>query len=361
MKLNRMWCCVAVCAALVGSMRVRAADAKDSLKDAGLTKAGDYYVLPDEAAVVDGVKSLRSTKADADKESKARKIVEFQISAKKKVMKDADKEWHELEDRLSLVTDVGIHNRIVTRMNRLVVDHKQAMSDEKDLEEKAGKLPTTAKNQFVDEMLALTPKAEEVEQKYKTLAADAGVKAALAQPPATGAKSALGPSPAFTAAAADLKKWQSEVESEAIPLRDEGGTHLVDVLLNGEHFLMGVDTGASAVSLTPEAATKLNLTPTEKDPVVEVHLADGNVIEGHEMTLKTVRVGRFTVEEVRCIVLSKVSNDAPLLLGGSFLNHFIVKLDPAKDELHLTEIKTEGGQAKVAPHAANNSAGKAKP
>lgn len=354
MKFNRVWCSVAVCAGLLGSTWARAADAKDPLKDAGLTKAGDYYVLPDETAVIDGVKSLRATKVDADKESKSRKSIELQITAKKKIMKDADKEWHELEDRLSLVTDVGIHNRIVTRMNRLVVDHKQAMSDEKDFEEKAGKLPTTAKNKFVDEMLALTPKAEEVEQKYKTFAADAGIKAELAKPAATGAKSALGPSPEFTAAAADLKKWQSEVESEAIPLRESGGgTHLVDVLLNGEHFLMGVDTGASAISLTPEAATKLNLNPTEKDPVVEVHLADGNVIEGHEMTLKTVRVGRFTVEEVRCIVLSKVSNDAPLLLGGSFLNHFIVKLDPAKNELHLTEIKTEGGQAKVAPHAAS--------
>lgn len=93
----------------------------------------------------------------------------------------------------------------------------------------------------------------------------------------------------------------------------------------------------------------------DEQAVVRMQLADGNIIEGREVSLKTVRVGRFTLEEVRCVVLSKGLPDAPLILGGSFLNHFIVKLDPGARQLHLTEIK-EGGAAKVAPAGPESTA-----
>jgi clan AA aspartic protease (TIGR02281 family) len=288
------------------------------------------------------MKSLRDTKVKADKESKARHVIELQIATKKKIMKDADKEWHELETKLGVITDVSIHNRVVTRMNRLVADHKQAMADEKELEEQAGKTSMVAKTKFVDDVAAIAPKIEAVQEQYKKLGDDATVKANLAK-----AKGTLGPSAAFAAAAADVKKWQSEVESEAIPLREDGGIHMVDVLLNGEHFLMGVDTGASEISLPGDVAEKLKIIPGEQDPIVQMQLADGNIVQGKEMTIKTVRVGRFTLEEVRCVVMSKDLTHAPLILGGSFLNHYIVKLDPAHGELHLTEIKEEGtGAAK---------------
>ena len=154
-------------------------------------------------------------------------------------------------------------------------------------------------------------------------------------------KVALGPSAEFSAGLAELKKWQSAVESEAIPLREMRGIHMVDATLNGEHFVLGLDTGASDVTLPGEVAEKLNMTPGEQDPTVQMKLADGNLIEGKQMSLKTVRVGRFTVADVSCIVLQKGLNEAPLILGGSFLNHFIVRLDPAANELHLTQIKDE--------------------
>jgi hypothetical protein len=38
-------------------------------------------------------------------------------------------------------------------------------------------------------------------------------------------------------------------------------------------------------------------------------------------------------------VLEKGLPNVPALLGGSYLNHFIVKLDPAANELRLTAIK----------------------
>jgi clan AA aspartic protease (TIGR02281 family) len=155
---------------------------------------------------------------------------------------------------------------------------------------------------------------------------------------ATDAKG-FGPSPEATAALVDLKKWGSEVDSEAIPMRDHGGTHQIDVQLAGEHFMMDVDTGASFILLPGEIAEQLKMSPGEQDRTLQLRLANGSRIEGKEKTIKSVRVGRFTLEDVPCVVLEKGLPNAPLLLGGSFLNHFIVKLDPGTNELRLTALK----------------------
>lgn len=342
---------IAACVAVFASVSVSVAAEKDALKEAGLTRSGDVYVLADEKPVLDGMSSLRKTKLAADKETRARHSIEMRIAAKQKIAKDTDKEWHALETRLTLVQDVEVHNRIVLRMNRLLADHKEAVEAQKDLEDEAGKVSTTGKTQFVDDLLSLNAKADAVSQKYESLAKDDAVASAIAKANAAATKARLGRSPAFTAAVQDLKKWQSAVDSEAIPLREENGLHLVDVWLNGDHFLMGVDTGASAISLPAEVAEKLKMVPGEQDPTVELSLADGRVIEGKEMSLKTVRVGRFTLNDVSCVVLQPGLNKAPVLLGGSFLNHFVVKLDPAANELHLTQIKEES-PARIAPAVA---------
>jgi len=223
---------IVACLALAAQVVVLAAEAgkTDLLKDAGLTRSGDVYVLGDESAVLDGIKFLRQTKLRADKETRERHAIEMKIAAKRKVAKDADKEWHTLETRLTLVQDVGVHNRIVLRMNRLLADHKEAIEAQKDLEEEAGKVSTAGKTQFVDDLSALNTKADAASEKYESLAKDEAVKSAIAKiNAAAAAKVALGPSPAFIAAVADLKKWQSALDSEAIPLREEHGIHLVTI------------------------------------------------------------------------------------------------------------------------------------
>lgn len=331
---------------LIAGSSFAAEAAKDVLKEQGLTRSGDIYILNDEKPVLDGMKSLRAIKADADKEVRARTALDSQIAAKHKIMKDSDKQWHDLETRLPLIQKPDIKNNMIIRMNRLVADFKQAELALKDLEDQAGKQSITGKTKFVDGLMDLNGKATAVNTKYATLAKDAAVKAAVTRAGAKG----VGPSPEFAAASEELKRWQGGVESEAIPLRREGGIFTADVLLNGERFTMCVDTGASLVAIPGEIADKLKMVPTEKDEPIQLRLANGSVIQGREMTLTSVRVGRFTVPDVRCVVLEKGLPDAPLLLGGTFLNHFIVKLDPTQAELHLTEVR-QGGAAKPAPPA----------
>lgn len=331
----------------------------DALSARGLTKAGAVYVLPaDEAAVLDAMKGLRDAKVASDKEVKARALLDGQMAAKQKIVKDTEKQYHELEGRLSVITKVDAHNAVVLRLRRLVLENKNALAAMKDLDEQAGKMSISAKTKFVDQLLVTNGKATEASEKYADAAADPAVKAALAK---ANPKAALGPSPAFASALDELKKWQGAVESEAIPLRAEHGTFAVDVLINGEKVAMGVDTGASSVTLTAEMADKLKVTPGPDAQVVQMRIANGAIIEGKEISLGAVRVGRFTVEGVRCVVLQPGLPDAPLLLGGSFLNHFIVKLDPSKQELQLTEIKEGGAKPAAKPAGGTGAAAPATP
>lgn len=342
----------AVCLALALPQIVltASAEAKDPVQDAALVRSGNLYVLPDDATVVSGIASLKKTKMAADQETRIRHGIDLQLAAKHKLMEDDYKEWNSLQSKLTLVTDPGMHNRIVLRMNRLVADSKEAMMAQHDLEEEAAKLSTSGKTQFVDDAAALNTKADTTADRYKALANDPAIKSALASMNSTATtKVALGPTPEFTTAVAELKKWESAIESEAIPLRESHGIHFVDAILNGEHFILGLDTGASAVTLTAEAAEKLNMVPGEQDPTIKMQLADGNLVEGKQMTLKSVRVGRFTIPDVTCVVMQKGLNGAPLLLGGTFLNHFIVRIDAGANELHLTQIKEDTGSKPSRP------------
>lgn len=364
MKTSHFGRVVLVCTMLLGCGVAFAADAgpKDALKENGLTKGTGAYVLADEAAVLDGMKALRAAKADADKEVRARKALDLQIATKQKVMKDAEKTYKELEAKLPAITKPDVKNNIIIRMNRMVADHKSATVALKELEEQANKLSISGQTKYVDELVKLNGKAGAVSEKYAGLAANADVKAALTKANLTAVpKVPLGPSPEFAAAFEEMKKWQSAVESEAIPMREDHGTFTVEVLVNGERIQMGVDTGASSVCLPAEVAEKLKIELDEKSEVVHMKLADGRVIDGRETTLATVRVGRFTAENVTAVVMPKGLPDPAILLGGSFLNRFVVKLDPAKNELHLTEVAQPGAGGTAKPAAPASSSGSAAP
>jgi hypothetical protein len=56
------------------------------------------------------------------------------------------------------------------------------------------------------------------------------------------------------------------------------------------------------------------------------------------MMIKSVRVGQFTVENVECAVLPESLVAAENLLGGSFLQNFVYKLDPVAGELHMSQV-----------------------
>ena len=327
---------------------VKAAVAPDphaeALKAKGLARAGNAIVLAGEAEVLEKMKALRQDRKQAERETQQRKRAEDKIAANQKFIRDSIKDLKESEKRLPKIKDVNLHNRLVTRMNALAARVKEAIESQKDLEEEANEVPNTGKTRFVEGLAAVAPKVDALAGKYKEATDDPGVKAVVTKVNAGGGlKAAFGPSPDFNRAVDEVATWRSQVESEAIPLRETQGVHSVEVAVNGESMHMLFDTGASHVTLPHEVAEKLKITPTEQDPTVKMKLANGAIIEGKLITLKSVRVGRFTVNNVSCVVLQPGLSDPPTILGNSFLSHFVVKMSASARELHLTEVGNAGG------------------
>ena len=75
-------------------------------------------------------------------------------------------------------------------------------------------------------------------------------------------------------------------------------------------------------------------------------LADGNIIEGKLMMLKSIARRAFHGGKRQLRGSAKRAPDPPVILGGSFLSHFVVKLNQRAGELHLTEIKDDKKSSK---------------
>jgi clan AA aspartic protease (TIGR02281 family) len=336
LRCTRAWLVAAV-ALFACVPALLAAPTKDPLKEQGLTKVGSTYVVTEEADVLAGMKALRDEKKQVDADNRIRQGYESKLAADRKFVKDSKKEAQGLEERLAVVRDANVHNRMVARFNTLVVKVQEALDEQKELVDKISKVGSDSQTKFVDDLVALGEKADAATEKYTKLTDDPDVKAALAK--AT-PKLPLGPTEDFTKAAEDLKKWREKIESEAIPMVEEGGVHVVDVRVNGESIPMIVDPGSSTIMLTTELAQKLRMVPGDQDPTIQMRLADGHIVDGKQMVLKSVRVGRFTRENVECVVLLNNDKEAQPLLGNSFLANFVVKMDQKSGKLHLTEVDT---------------------
>jgi len=337
--------------AVLGAADATSSDpAEATLKAKGFVRSGNNYALSDEAPILEGLKTLQQARKQAEREAVQRKAAEGKISANQKVIKDGTKEFKDLEKRLPKIKDVQTHNRLVTRMNALVDKVKEAVASQKDLEEAANKVPSEGKTKFVDALMALAPKVEALNAKYKLLAADPNVKAAADKVIArSNPKVKVGPSPEFQMALDQVTTWRAALDSEAIPMREDHGVYTIEALVNGESLRMMVDTGATHITLPFEVAKKLNAEPGEQDPLVHMKLANGAIIDGKLVTLKSVRVGRFTVDNVTCVVLQEGLSDPPTMLGSSFLSHFVVKLSQSAREMYLTEVTDTKTAASATP------------
>ena len=76
-------------------------------------------------------------------------------------------------------------------------------------------------------------------------------------------------------------------------------------------------------------------------------LADGHLVDAKEVTADTIRLGKFTVENVRCAVLPEKLTDTEPMIGLSFLKNFVYKIDTAGSKLVMSkvEIAESGGKS----------------
>ena len=136
-------------------------------------------------------------------------------------------------------------------------------------------------------------------------------------------------------------KAEKSVLTEVVELRHKGGVYEVDVTFNGKTTVPLVfDTGASFTTISAALATRIGLKPQPSDKKVELHVADGGVITANLMTIPSMRVGKFTVNNIACAVMPPDKADIPLLLGQSFHRHFTYKFTPESGRLLLSRVET---------------------
>jgi aspartyl protease family protein len=323
------------------------AEAKETLENAGLKVTTGGLSLPEEA---DLGKSVR----ESAKEKKAMMAADREVYAAQRALNNIRDEINELKTQvtnlsaeLANVTDAVSNNRIVGAMrvtegqiDQLVQQSTQSTDRLKEARKKANEI----RESYVQDVLSMRTKADEVTQKWAKLAADKEVKKSLDKVnDALGAKFTLNPSSSFTANIKQLKTMEEAVSSEAIKLENEGNSLWVNVTVNGKHSKrMIVDSGANTLSLPEKMIRDMGIESLSTGVPVRVSLADGREVPATLIKLASIRVGKFTVEDVECCVLGREAPDAPPLLGMSFLGQFKFEVDAQQAELKL--VKVDSGE-----------------
>ena len=130
----------------------------------------------------------------------------------------------------------------------------------------------------------------------------------------------------------------SEFKGFEIKLFRRHEVWLAEVVLNErvrKHFV--VDSGASFMLISQQTAKELGVTVDEGTPFIPGNTVSGMILTPL-VTLKSVRVGDATAENVETVVYSMPSGQDGLL-GNSFLNKFKVVLDAINSRMVLYSMK----------------------
>jgi clan AA aspartic protease (TIGR02281 family) len=322
------------------------------------------YVLPAEAEVQ---KKLNEAKALYQRLTVARmrqRQYEQAVSDNRMMVQQMTQQRIMLNQQLSRVTTAQENNRLVAMINQLndEIDLMRQQAADPALAKEINAQVPSQREAFTQAVLDLRQLVNQATETYGALAQDEEVKSALdALNQKSKMKFTLGPSRTFQANVKLLEKVESSVLSETVEVRKDGGIYWVDVTFNGKITKsLAFDTGASSVVLPAALAAEIGLKPGEDDPTVRAHVADGSVVEAKQMTIPSVRVGRFTVKDVVCIVMPADKKDVPPLLGQTFLKNFIHKFNGDTGTLVLLKVETPEAEksaprAKAAPRSARTN------
>ena len=92
--------------------------------------------------------------------------------------------------------------------------------------------------------------------------------------------------------------------------------------------------------LPADLASQIGLKPGPNDREVKAVVADGSEVTARMMTIPSLRVGKFTVKDVECVVMPTEKKNVPALLGQSFHKYFTYKFTPETGKLILSKVET---------------------
>jgi clan AA aspartic protease (TIGR02281 family) len=317
---------------------------EELLATKGLVRVGITYLLDPDVNLRPRLKTMRQAKARLESAVARRSEIEDQL-------RDADVAVIQGLDRIVEINrQMDKVKKVPVRYNELLAQVHSAEAQLAEIKvyvadrEKALARIDVPNDQYVSAAVELSDAMEAAQRQYDVLAADPGVKAALAEINKT-AKPAvtLGPSEQFKRELSSVRRERAKIKAEGIKLTFDGGVPTINAMLNDKaEIRMVVDSGASDILLSAEAAHQAGL---DDEPAIARSRglsADGKVTEADVKLIKSLRVGQFVVENVLCSIARK-GEGSMNLLGGEFLHHFVYRMDLEGGQLYLSPIgaKTE--------------------
>jgi len=200
-----------------------------------------------------------------------------------------------------------------------------------------------SREKYMQAVLDLRKSVDELTAKYDGLSKNPEITKALeALSASTKSKQRLGPSAKIREAIKLLEKAEGSVQSETIELHREHGVDHVYASLGKVPTKMIFDTGASLTTISAKLAGRIGLKPKTGDPTVRLTTADGTVVEARRLVIPSVRVGKFTIQNVECAVMPAEKGDVDPLLGQTFFKHFKVEYSAEARKLSLKKLDTTG-------------------
>ncbi|WP_435010275.1 retropepsin-like aspartic protease family protein [Tundrisphaera lichenicola] len=342
----------------LGSALASLAGAEDPadlvLKEKGLRKSGTTFVLPAESEVQKQVVEARSLYKQMTTALLQQKGYDQGLRENQQAIRILTEQRIELNQRLAQASNVAENNQLVAMVNgvsdRLNLIHQQQADT--GMKQRIDSEVANRREAYVQAVLDLRQLVDATAETYGKLAGDKDVKEALSQVnEKSKGKATLGPSKSFLANVALLEKAEAAVLSETVDLRKEGGIFWLDVTFNGKVTRpMAFDTGAADVVLPADLADLIGLKPGPDDPIVKCRVADGSIVEARQMTVPSMRVGKFTVKDVNCTVMPADKKEVPPLLGQSFQRNFMLKFSPDSGKLILSKVDSpEVGEGAARP------------
>jgi aspartyl protease family protein len=316
------------------------------LRDLGIVVTSGGIALAEEADFRQGLLELRKLRKDVttaqQKQSRGEQAVarhEADIGALRHQIFLLNQQLANLPANQGRVRNrlVAQHNARVAQLNAVLARKPAVMRAMESVRSAANQI----RERYVGQALQLRQQADQIQNRYRQLANDPQVAAAIAELESiSGNEYPLSPSRSHARYLHELELVEETILSEKIPLRKRGNSFLATVVLNGKHtHEMIVDSGASMISLPFAIAAQAGIEPTSQDRDIKLVMADGREVAGKMVTLDSVRVGPFQAWNVDAAVLEPSATSAEPLLGMSFLGQFKFELDAQSSTLSIVQVE----------------------
>lgn len=333
------------------------------LKARGLKQVGSTYVLPVEGEIQRKTTELKALhnqllQAARHRSELERQAVEGQAQVREMLARRVvlNQRMSELDQQIRALPPGNL--QVLAQRNELVAQRNQAVMAYNGLADNINLLRTSPagdpatrdrlqgevsrrREAFIQAVLDLRQTVDAAQKSYTALASDEEVKKAIAAAGQSAkTKPRLGPSPQFASNIKLLERAEQSVLTDAVNLHKRGGVFWVDATFNGKVVRpMVFDTGAGLTTIPSELAEEIGIRPGPTDPVVVCETADGTKVEARQVTIPTMRVGRFTVNGVAAAVMPPGKKNIAPLLGQSFHRHFTYKFTPESGSLVMSRVE----------------------